>query len=109
MQEEYLSHQTESLLITLGVCYIVDLIVLSLFVFVTLKNTLGTKKPIPPVFWLGVLFAVVCVFRIVFCFVYLEDGFSELSEYVIFEIPTFVLFSALILVTCLFLRLSEKK
>ena len=59
--------------------------------------------------WLGVIFACVCVFRVVFCFVYIDDGFSELSEYVVFEIPTFLLFSGVILVICLFMRLSKKK
>ena len=53
--------------------------------------------------------APVCVFRVVFCFVYIDDGFSELSEYVVFEIPTFLLFTGVILVLVLFMQLSKKK
>ena len=66
-------------------------------------------REFPAVTWLGVIFACVCVFRIVFCFVYIDDGFSDLSEYVLFEIPTFLLFTGVILVICLFMRLSKKK
>ena len=76
---------------------------------VVFKRSFTYNKGIPAVTWLGIIFAIVCVFRIVFCFVYVEDGFSELSEYIIFEIPTFLLFSAVILVICLFVRLSKKK
>ena len=59
--------------------------------------------------WLGVILAIVCVFRIVFCFIYVNDGFSPLSEYVVFEIPTFLLFTGVLLVLLMFAQLSKKR
>ena len=105
-----MSHQTESLLYTLAACYILDLIFCVVFVVVMVyKNVVVESKELPTITWLGVIFGIVCVFRIAFCFVYIDDGFSELSEYVIFEIPTFLLFTAVILVIGLFMRLSKRK
>ena len=72
------------------------------------KHTLNGKQ-LPLITYLGVVLFCVCIFRIVFCFVYVNDGFSELSEYVVFEIPTFLLFTGVILVLVLFMQLSKKK
>ena len=74
-----------------------------------IKNYSLQGKDLPFATWMGIIFGAVCIFRIVFCFVYVDGGFSDLSEYVIFEIPTFLLFSVVILVTTVFMRLSKKK
>ena len=57
----------------------------------------------------GVLLAVLCVFRIVFCFLWPVGGFGDnsLAEYVLFEIPTFLLFSIVILSISFFRKLSR--
>ena len=49
------------------------------------------------------------MFRIVYCFLYVEDKFDEVGEYVVFEIPTFLLFTGVLLVIMLFMQLSRKK
>ena len=49
------------------------------------------------------------MFRIAFCFVYVGDGFSKLGEYIVFEIPTFLLFTGVLHVLTLFLRLGQQK
>ena len=94
---------------TLAACYIFDLIICLLFVGVMIKKHSLQGNSLPIITWLGVILAIVCVFRIVFCFVYIDDGFSELSEYVVFEIPTFLLFTGVILILVLFVQLSKKK
>uniref|UniRef100_A0A7S4NP18 Uncharacterized protein n=1 Tax=Paramoeba aestuarina TaxID=180227 RepID=A0A7S4NP18_9EUKA len=107
--DDGLSHQTKSLVYTLAACYCFDLFLLLLYLGVTLQNYLKNKGILPLVSWLGVIFAVLCVFRIAFCFVYLDDQFedNELSYFVLFEIPTFLLMSGIILVIGLFLKLSN--
>ena len=74
-----------------------------------LRKNKCSFKTLPSITYLGIILAPVCVFRVVFCFVYIDDGFSELSEYVVFEIPTFLLFTGVILVLVLFMQLSKKK
>ena len=80
---------------------------------------------LPIVSWLGLIFVILCIFRyftfffffsfffliltfsrITFCFIYVDDGFeeNELSLFVVFETPTFLLMSGIILVIGLFLR-----
>ena len=108
-KDDSLSNQTESLLYTLAAFYLLDLLLVIIFVFVMFKNSVMEGKELPNVTYLGLIFGAVCVFRIVFCFVYVDDGFGDVSEYVVFEIPTFLLFTAVIFVTALFMRLSKKK
>ena len=108
-EEDSLSHQTTSLIYTLAACYLLDLVFIILYVGTMFRHFTLAGKNVPVVMWLGVIFGIVCIFRVVFCFVYIDDGFSELSEYAVFEIPTFLLFTGVILVIALFVRLSKKK
>ena len=110
-EEEGLSDRTEALVYTLGAGYCLDLIFLLLYVAVIIKTYVMVGRSVPLVMWIGVIFSIVCIFRIVFCFVYTGGGFEEeeLSEYVVFEIPTFLLFTAVILAIALFMRLSKKR
>ena len=73
------------------------------------KKRFLVSHKLPLIFWLGVFLGIVCVFRIVFVFIYVNDGFSDLSEYVVFEIPTFLLFTVVVLLLVLFLQLSARK
>ena len=109
--EEYepISHRTESLVYTLAACYIFDLIIVSIYVGVMIKSNTLKGNNVPMITYLGVILGIVCVIRIVFCFIYVDDGFTALSEYLIFEIPTFLLFTGVILVIVLFMQLSKKK
>ena len=63
-----------------------SLVLAVLFLSVMIHKSTLFKRALPPITWLEVILTIVCVFRIVFCFVYIDDGFNELSEYVIFEI-----------------------
>ena len=79
------------------------------FIVVMFKNHISEGRQVPLATWMGVIFGIVCLFRVVFCFIYVDDGFSDLAEYVVFEIPTFLLFTGVILVTAMFMKLSKKK
>lgn len=108
--EDPYDHQTTSLVYTLGACYCLDLVLILIYLAVIGKNYAASNRAIPLVTWIAVIFGIVCIFRICFCFIYPDGGFedNQLAEYVVFEIPTFLLFTAVILAIALFMRLSKK-
>ena len=108
-EEDSLSHQTTSLIYTLAACYLLDLVFIILYVGTMLRHFTLAGKNVPVVMWLGVIFGIVCIFRVVFCFVYIDDGFSELSEYAVFEIPTFLLFTWCYFGDCSFCSAFKKE
>jgi hypothetical protein len=111
-EQEWYSHKTTSLVYTLGACYCFDLFLLVLFLIVLGKSVTSSKqKSVPIVAWLGIIFGVLCIFRIVFCFLWPVNGFGDntVAEYAVFEIPTFLLFSAVILAIGYWRKLSKKK
>jgi len=107
--EEY-SHQTVSLVYTLGACYCLDLFLLVVFLIVLFREIRETGREVPIVVWLGVILVILCVFRIAFCFIWPTGGFDDnaLAEYIVFEIPTFLLFSVVILCIGFWRKLSRK-
>ena len=109
--DEVLSHQTKSLVYTLAACYCFDLLLLIIYMGVIVKTYVMRGKSVPAMTWIATIFLVVCLFRIVWCFVYVDGGFEDevLAEYVMFEIPTFLLFTAVILAIALFMKLSKKR
>ena len=103
----YVSSKTLDLMYTLGVSYCV---VFSIFVIYVLGILIfGGYAPMP--FFISILFLCVCVFRACFMFMYpnaIFDG-NPLAEYIVFEIPTFLLFSVVIISIGFWKRLAGKK
>ena len=110
-EEDYVDNTTEVLCYILGAFYIVDFFLLVLFFFILVRELSISKKSIPVVAWLGVIFIILCVFRIVYLFAYPNGVFEdeELAEFVVFEIPTFLLFTAVFLCIFFWRNLAQKK
>eukprot|EP00009_Paramoeba_aestuarina_P000558 CAMPEP_0201517644 /NCGR_PEP_ID=MMETSP0161_2-20130828/8693_1 /ASSEMBLY_ACC=CAM_ASM_000251 /TAXON_ID=180227 /ORGANISM="Neoparamoeba aestuarina, Strain SoJaBio B1-5/56/2" /LENGTH=506 /DNA_ID=CAMNT_0047915201 /DNA_START=344 /DNA_END=1865 /DNA_ORIENTATION=+ len=105
--ESYVSHSTKSLCYTLGAlyCFLGFLYLLSLYGVMDAKSLTNLRTVC------SVAFVIVCVFRASFMFLYPTGTFEfePLSYFVVFEIPTFVLFSLLIYMIYTFKRLVYKK
>ena len=109
--KEYYNDQTVDLVHTLGACYCFDLVLLLLFLAVMFNSIRKTKKEIPIVAWIAVIFIILCIFRIVFCFLWPDGGFegNPVAQYAVFEIPTFLLFSVVIIAIAFWRKLSRKR
>eukprot|EP00008_Paramoeba_atlantica_P010747 CAMPEP_0201480978 /NCGR_PEP_ID=MMETSP0151_2-20130828/5324_1 /ASSEMBLY_ACC=CAM_ASM_000257 /TAXON_ID=200890 /ORGANISM="Paramoeba atlantica, Strain 621/1 / CCAP 1560/9" /LENGTH=1727 /DNA_ID=CAMNT_0047862983 /DNA_START=164 /DNA_END=5347 /DNA_ORIENTATION=+ len=105
--DDYTSQQTRALMYTLGVCYCICFVLLSFYlVNFILDSSKGHMLGI-----ISFLLVILCVFRIVFMFGYpnaLFDG-NELAEFVVFEIPTFLLFSVVITSIFFWKKLTTRK
>ena len=93
-EEDYTSQKTRALMYTLGVCYCICFVLLGFYVVGFFLN--GLTPPMLGI--ISILLVILCVFRIVFMFGYPNAIFedNELAEFVVFEIPTFLLFSVVI-------------
>ena len=104
------SDRAKSLVYTLGALYLVDLVLLLIFICVLGYELHTSKKDAPVVAWIAIVFIILCIFRVVFCFLWagekLDD--NEVAEYVMFEIPTFLLFTTVILCIGFWRKLSKK-
>lgn len=109
--KEYYDDQTVDLVHTLGACYCFDLVLFLVFMIVMLNSVRKTKKEIPIVAWIALIFCILCIFRIVFCFLWPDGGFENnpVAQYAVFEIPTFLLFSVVIIAIAFWRKLSRKR
>jgi hypothetical protein len=96
VSKEYYNDQTVDLVYMLGACYCFDLVLLLLFLIVMLYSVRKSKKEIPIVAWIAVIFCILCIFQIVFCYLWPDGGFQDnpVAQYAVFEIPTFLSFYA---------------
>ena len=93
-EEDYTSRKTRALMYTLGVCYCICFVLLCFY----LVNFFQSISKAPMLGIISFLLVILCIFRVVFMFGYpngIFDG-NELAEFVVFEIPTFLLFSVVI-------------
>ena len=106
---DYVSYDTMCMMYTLGACYCLDFVLLFLL-FGRMIYERGIDN-FPFIGWIVVLFIILCVFRIVFFFGYPNGTFDDqpLADFVVFEIPTFFLFTAVILCTANWRKLSQDK
>ena len=106
-EEDYTSRKTRALMYTLGVCYCINFVLLAFY----LINFLRWTKKSPMLGAISTLLLLVCVFRICFMFMYPNGKFAdnELAEFVVFEIPTFLLFSVVIISIYFWKKLSSRK
>jgi hypothetical protein len=98
--EPFVSTETKALVYTLGVLYSIIGFCFLVMLLWDLKNVImdqGTSTGEMPL-GLSILFLIMCVFRAAFMFLYPQGAFSDdpLSEFIVFEIPTFLLVSVLI-------------
>jgi hypothetical protein len=106
--DPYVSHETKSLMYTLGACYALDLSIFLLYLFNAITDR---ENPIPMLIPLSFLFICLCVFRICYMYMYPRGVFDgdPLSEYIVFEIPTFLLFSVVVISIAFWHILSKNK
>jgi len=109
--KEYYNDQSVDLVYALGACYCFDLFLYILFLCVMFYSIVKTNKNIPIVAWIALIFCVLCIFRIVFCFLWPVGGFDNkpVALYAVFEIPTFLLFSVVIIAIAFWRKLSRKR
>ena len=107
---EVFSDQTKGMVYSLAAFYLIDLLLLALFCIILARELSQTKKSVPVVAWIAVIFLILCIFRIVFLFLYIQEKLVDdpLTEYVLFEIPTFLLFTVVILANGFWRKLSQK-
>ena len=108
---QYVSTQTKALMYTLGVCYIIDLFLFLSYFITQLKDRCYLQmRKLHLAMPMSILFAILCVFRICFMFMYPNGIFENepLSEFVVFEIPTFLLFTLVIVSIGFWERLSSR-
>ena len=107
-EEDYTSQKTRALMYTLGVCYCICFFLLCFYLGQSVCNSRSKSEMLALI---SFLFIILCVFRAVFMFGYpngLFDG-NELAEFVVFEIPTFLLFSVVITSIFFWKKLASKK
>jgi hypothetical protein len=109
--KEYFDDVAVDLVYTLGACYCFDLFLFVLFLCVMGYSILQSKKSIPVVAWIALILSILCIFRIVFCFLWPVGGFQDnpVALYAVFEIPTFLLFSVVIIAIGFWRKLSRKR
>jgi len=110
VETDYFDDTTEALIYTLAVLYIIDFFLLAIFLGILIRENLRTRKSMPIVAWIAVFFVVLCIFRIVFLFMLVQGEFEDdsLAEYALFEIPTFILFTIVIMANGFWRKLSRK-
>ena len=104
--DEYTSRKTRALMYTLGVCYCLCLVGLILY----LVNLSRSTRLSWMLAFISIMLTFLCIFRIIFMFGYPNALFenNELAEFVVFEIPTFLLFSVVIISIYFWKRLVKK-
>jgi len=110
-EDEYVSRSTRALMYTLGSLYAVNLLLLSVFLFNVGREAIQRRGAIPAVGYIAILLFFVSAVRIVFMFLYpsgrLED--NEIGEYVLFELPTFLLFTTVIMIMGFWQKMAMQK
>mmetsp|Transcript_40661 Transcript_40661/g.56506 ORF Transcript_40661/g.56506 Transcript_40661/m.56506 type:complete len:1260 (+) Transcript_40661:1007-4786(+) len=107
--DDFVSQQTKILMYFLGVCYclLVPLLLVNVHQSIHYRN----RNTALLGFWLAVFFILVCIFRAVFMFLYPKGEFEDnsLAEFVVFEIPTFLLLSVVIICIYYWKKVTIKK
>src|SRR3989338_4142125 len=105
-----LSTSTTALLYTLGALYCLVLFFLCLYFYLLFQARPPLNK-LPIVVYVASLFACICIFRICFTFMLPNGVFdgNPLASYVVAEIPTFLFFSAFVIVLGSWISLSVAK
>ena len=97
--QSYLESSTEALVLTLGALFCFDLFLLVVFLALLARELLASSKGLPIVAYIAILFLILCIFRIAFLFIYVDGTFDDkpLAEFAVFEVPTFLLFTTVIM------------
>mgnify|MGYP003645524428 CR=1 FL=1 len=108
---DYLDHRAEVLVYVLAAVFIVDLLFLILFLFNMTRELRVTGNSIPVVAYIAFIFTILCIFRICYMFIYAAGDFDDnpLAEFVVFEIPTFLLFTTVVLSLGFWQKLVKQK
>ena len=108
---EYLKSSTAAMVYTLGALYILVFLLLAIFLFNMTREVIHRRTAIPVVAYIAFVFTILCIFRICFMFIYAAGGFDDnpLAEFVVFEIPTFLLFTTVILALGFWQKLVKQK
>ena len=108
---QYLDSSTEALVYTLAALFLLNFLCLFLFLFNMTREVITRGIAIPVVAYIAFILTILCVFRICFMFIYAAGEFDDnpLAEFVVFEIPTFLLFTTVILSLGFWRKLVSQK
>ena len=108
---DYLDSTTEALVYTLAALYLIDFVLLGLFLYNMIIEVTSRRTAIPIVAYVACIFFVLCIFRICYMFIYAAGGFDDnpLADFAVFEIPTFLLFTTVILALGFWQKLVKQK
>lgn len=95
--KEFVSRTTKILCYILGAFFAFDLLYICVYLLSVLIGQEGTMNS-PLFLFISISFGVLCIFRICYLFIFPSGDFSLLAEYVVFEIPTFILFTIIIVI-----------
>ena len=75
------------------------------------REILQRGTTIPVVAYIAFIFTILCIFRVCFMFTYAAGAFDDnpLAEFAVFEIPTFLLFTTVILALGFWQKLVKQK
>ena len=108
---DYLDSTTEALVHTLAALYLLDFVLLALFLYNMIIEVTSRRTAIPIVAYIACILFVLCIFRICYMFIYAAGGFDDnpLADFAVFEIPTFLLFTTVILALGFWQKLVKQK
>ena len=108
---DYLDSTTEALVYTLAALYLLDFVLLALFLYNMIIEVKTRRNSIPIVAYVACILFVLCIFRICYMFIYAAGGFDDnpLADFAVFEIPTFLLFTTVILALGFWQKLVKQK
>lgn len=107
--KDYVSNETRILCYILGAFYALDLLLLCIFLIVLMMKYFRNSKVSHLMILTSVLFVILCIFRICFMFMYPNGVLSSLAQYIVFEIPTFILFTLVIGILGMWEKMQSKK
>ena len=107
----YLDSTTEALVYTLAALYLLDFLLLGVFLYNMFIEVTTRRTSIPIVAYVACILFVLCIFRICYMFIYAAGEFDDdpLADFAVFEIPTFLLFTTVILALGFWQKLVKQK
>ena len=89
------SQSDTALIYTLGALYSVCLVFMGMFCVAALWWFHSSKSGDPSMLIAGLFFVLLCIFRIVYCFMFPSDVITDrVADYAVFELPTFFYFTS---------------
>jgi hypothetical protein len=90
--------------------FIVDLFLLTIYFVLFMQSLLRSSRKPPLLGLITGILIIVCIFRICFMFMYPNEVFdgNQLAEIIVFELPTFFLFTLCIIAIFFWQKMTQK-